>query len=55
VSRYLEDLEEVAEDMARTLTVLRRYFMEIAEQHPEMDTGVIDGILARHRALKEQH
>lgn len=53
--RYLEDLEEVAEDMARTLRVLRGYFMQMAEEHPDMDTSVIDGLLRRYDALRGEN
>lgn len=51
MSRYLEELEECAEDMARTIRALRSYFMEIAEQHPDMDTSALDAIVRRYDRL----
>jgi hypothetical protein len=53
MSRYLETSDELADDMAACLKGLRGYFMQIAEEHPDMDTSAIDDLLKRHRALRE--
>lgn len=52
MSRYLETADELLDDMARTLKALRGYFMEIAEQHPEMDTSALSDLLRRYDALR---
>ena len=52
MARYLEDVEELLDDMARTLKALRGYFMEIAEQHPDMDTTALSDLLRRHEVLR---
>lgn len=48
MSRYLEELEEAADDLARAVRGLRGYFMQMAEQHPDMDTSALDALLARY-------
>ena len=41
MSRLVED-DHLLDDMARTLTVIRLWAMEVAEQHDGMDTAVIE-------------
>lgn len=50
--RYLENAEELLDDMARTLKALRGYFMQIAEEHPDMDTSALSELLRRYEALR---
>lgn len=47
MSRLVSD-ETLLDDMAAALLALRKYFMQIAEQHPDMDTSVLDGLLRRY-------
>lgn len=44
--------DALLDDMASALTALRRWLMEVAEQHPDMDTSALDDLLRRHRELR---
>lgn len=50
--RYLENTEELLDDMASALRGLRGYFMQIAEQHPDMDTSALSDLLRRYDSLR---
>jgi hypothetical protein len=46
----LIDDDALLDDMYRTLKVLRTLFMRMAEEHPDMDTAALDGLLKRYEA-----
>jgi hypothetical protein len=46
-----DDAEALLMDMANAILTMRRYFMGVAEQHPDMDTSALDDLLRRYREL----
>ncbi len=49
MSQLLVD-EGLVDDMAAALSVIRQWFMGIAEEHAGMDTAALDDLLKRYRA-----
>jgi hypothetical protein len=48
MSHLLAD-DALLDDMAAAVFAIRSYFMQLAEQHPEMDTAGLDDLLRRYR------